>query len=769
MHGENASSSNMTLATRGDASEETHFGFGWRCFKDVSASSDQVTVLRMDITGEETAGEWVKRYSAATLTQWCVYSVSKEEKCQKMVYHKTWRCHLHGRKKVSTGCTAMIDVKIKKVNRNTKKNDKYLRWDPPLCAVVRLAQQHNHPVESADALRLLRCNDETRALFYGYFSEGLSPLEAMRLHEGLLAAECPEYLVHLTSGASNPKARTVYYLYKKWQQEHHGAVIEPFTKLREKVSKYLEQGVDVRICNGEDSGSWAVLVVTAVMQRAQLLESSSETIFIDSTTSCDTTHSTVTVMMTATAAGAVPIGVVIHNTQTTEGYANAFQLFKSAYPLCFGGLDKPGAFMTNNSAAQKAALRETWPEVRQLLYHFHMAQSEWRWLTMAKHGVSPEQRKQLLAVFQKIMYADTPELLEVAKEGLHCQGHAGYIAHVETILENEEEWVLLFRLNMKTRGRDTNSYSEASVRVLKDIVSYRTEAFSVVALVEFVAVVFEKYVQDKIWQHATQQVADHRLFYESPLTILPEEAQPLVVHVGDDHYTVSSCTKKEKSYDVFAQIGLCSCRSGQRGAFCKHQALIFKMVGATFPNAPLLSKVGRHELGWLAFDKECPNINIFDTFQSHSIQTAGTPIDAPATSPAPPPELASPGPSSQASPAAQSVNKEPNYFHSLAMSFQRLESLAGDDATCKKYAAKLSKQLEKVTSKETLKDVMMTMSAAVCRATKRRTKTCVLPTCITRRRLGLNRGCKHVLSGRPPKISVPKLPRHTDSLHMSVE
>lgn len=39
------------------------------------------------------------------------------------------------------------------------------------------------------------------------------------------------------------------------------------------------------------------------------------------------------------AAGAVPIGVMIHNTRITEGRADAFQLFKSARPLCFGGRD----------------------------------------------------------------------------------------------------------------------------------------------------------------------------------------------------------------------------------------------------------------------------------------------------------------------------------------------------------------------------------------------------------------------------------------------
>lgn len=78
--------------------------------------------------------------------------------------------------------------------------------------------------------------------FYGHFSEGSTLEEAMHLHEGRLAVECPEHRVQLSSGASNPKARTVYNLYQKWQQEHHGTVVEPFTNLWEKVSQYLEQG-----------------------------------------------------------------------------------------------------------------------------------------------------------------------------------------------------------------------------------------------------------------------------------------------------------------------------------------------------------------------------------------------------------------------------------------------------------------------------------------------------------------------------------------------
>lgn len=100
----------------------------------------------------------------------------------------------------------------------------------------------------------------------------------------------------------------------------------------------LFAGIEVRTLNSEDGTSWAVLVVTPIMKRTQKLEASREIIFIDSTSSCDAAHSTVTVLLTATKAGAVPIGVLIHNQQTTDGYAAAFGLLRKSFPHCFGGL-----------------------------------------------------------------------------------------------------------------------------------------------------------------------------------------------------------------------------------------------------------------------------------------------------------------------------------------------------------------------------------------------------------------------------------------------
>ena len=86
----------------------------------------------------------------------------------------------------------------------------------------------------------------------------------------------------------------------------------------------------------EDEDSWAVLIVTPIMKRAQELPASQEIIFTDSTSSCDSENTTVTVMLTATKAGAVPIAVMLHPGTKQKDYVRAYSLLKEEFPKCFG-------------------------------------------------------------------------------------------------------------------------------------------------------------------------------------------------------------------------------------------------------------------------------------------------------------------------------------------------------------------------------------------------------------------------------------------------
>lgn len=96
-------------------------------------------------------------------------------------------------------------------------------------------------------------------------------------------------------------------------------------------------GTIISVTRGGSSACWAVVVVTPILRRAHNLELAKEIVFVDLTASCDTTKCTATVVLTATKAGAVPLTVLIHKEQSTDGYLAAFKLLKEAHPLCFGG------------------------------------------------------------------------------------------------------------------------------------------------------------------------------------------------------------------------------------------------------------------------------------------------------------------------------------------------------------------------------------------------------------------------------------------------
>lgn len=164
-----------------------------------------------------------------------------------MVLHKTWRCKQNARKKPSgssgASCPAKIDIKIKKTNRHTKKNDAFLRRPSPLPAVIRLWHQegHSHSTTSADALRRLGPATTTKETFVGYFEDAMSPAEAIRLHESKLLVQEGGFTL-LANAALNPLPAAVYYWHRLWRQENFGKHVDPLDKLTEKMPAYEEQG-----------------------------------------------------------------------------------------------------------------------------------------------------------------------------------------------------------------------------------------------------------------------------------------------------------------------------------------------------------------------------------------------------------------------------------------------------------------------------------------------------------------------------------------------
>ncbi|KAL3208689.1 hypothetical protein MRX96_038869 [Rhipicephalus microplus] len=210
------------------------------------------------------------------------------------------------------------------------------------------------------------------------------------------------------------------------------------------------------------------------------------------------------------------------------------------------------------------------------------------------------------------MYANTAEKLEAATAGMKALQHEAFVSRVLTFLRREE-WVQLYRLDVLTRGHNTN-FAEATIRVLKDIILNRVEAFNAVALVDLVALVWEKYFESHILRHAYSHVPAHQLLYKRLLSRVPKDAAEALQVVGQGKCIVPSTTHPSSSYEVYADIGLCTCLFDKQGAFCKQQALVQQKYGGLFPNAPALSTDDRYQLGQLALGEKCPPRIFFESF-----------------------------------------------------------------------------------------------------------------------------------------------------------
>ncbi|KAH7980176.1 hypothetical protein HPB49_025690 [Dermacentor silvarum] len=76
-----------------------------------------------------------------------------------------------------------------------------------------------------------------------------------------------------------------------------------------------------------------------------------------------------------------------------------------------------------------------------------------------------------------------------------------------------------------------------------------------------------------------------------------------IVEVEQNCYHVPN-SSGTGTYEVWADIGLCSCTAGSQGAFCKHQAAVQQAFGGAFSNSPELTAADRIELGQLAGNSE---------------------------------------------------------------------------------------------------------------------------------------------------------------------
>ncbi|KAL5246177.1 hypothetical protein ACI65C_013585 [Semiaphis heraclei] len=227
--------------------------------------------------------------------------------------------------------------------------------------------------------------------------------------------------------------------------------------------------------------------------------------------------------------------------------------------------------------------------------------------------VLKEKRLPLMRMFQKVLYAtDEVNLNEETSNILNLRDEfPNFVKRFENYFKRKNEWVLMFRRDIITRGNNTNNYAEACIRILKEIILNRTKAYNVVALVEFICYVWEDYLILRILDHAHNRRDNIQRNYAKLCSRTLNFNIDQVTLISETCYSVPSSNTENSVYTIDIQIGVCDCYVGYTGAFCKHQAFLHKHLNLSLPNAPPISVTERYVLGKLALGDKCPSQSWF--------------------------------------------------------------------------------------------------------------------------------------------------------------
>ncbi|KAK3884943.1 hypothetical protein Pcinc_010786 [Petrolisthes cinctipes] len=231
---------------------------------------------------------------------------------------------------------------------------------------------------------------------------GFTRSQATRIHQQKLNFN----LTDLANHGINPSPRSSAWIREVWLTENHGHLSGE--SMFSAIQKYKNNNEATRIeLEVYDGGNFAIVLVTDLMMRChQELKSSSEVVFVDTTSHMDQLNTAVTPLLCAGPVGAVPLGIIFSSSQDEISYKRGFQLLKKVLGESgFFGKGSPDCFITDNSDPERKALKEVWPESELYLCIFHILQQVWRWLCDANHGVKKEERQQLIQVMKQLVYA----------------------------------------------------------------------------------------------------------------------------------------------------------------------------------------------------------------------------------------------------------------------------------------------------------------------------------------------------------------------------
>lgn len=165
-------------------------------------------LLRSSIKDLDETDAFVEAYETVTHSRFQIVP-TKGHICR-----RRWICNHTVVSGTNEKCPAVINILIKKINKQNTLKDAFLRRNPPHPAVIKINSNHNHPLMvPLSPFKLLKVNDGVKECFYEYFKRGYYGARAKSFHEQYLRKS---NFYAFEDESMNPGLPAIFTLYNNW-------------------------------------------------------------------------------------------------------------------------------------------------------------------------------------------------------------------------------------------------------------------------------------------------------------------------------------------------------------------------------------------------------------------------------------------------------------------------------------------------------------------------------------------------------------------------
>ncbi|XP_069000340.1 uncharacterized protein [Embiotoca jacksoni] len=554
------------------------------CSYEETAQAQFRALIKLRITSEDEVRSWLEDFQISSGHTWRKsktypntgrYNAYRVDlRCQYNTFPKT-----EGKKTKNTSCSATMYLVLK---RHTHSQDRKSRSADPhikdgYLLNVNLRHEHNHQLSCADVMQKRDVSAETVAKLKALFERGHSPSSALdMIMYDLQEQEGENYAYAAADRSICPDIQFCYRLYYKLFPATSSSPSEEemLVDLKDRLHQYnMVQGDTNAKIEKTPDGQLVIAVCSPLMKRVHTkLRESGEIMSVDSSGNCDRQDHRIFLLLTHSAAGELPLGVLMTTSSNQSTVTSGLQLLQTLLPGgSFFGRERPDVVVTDDCGALRHSLQAVFPEARLLLSQSHLLKVMWKWLWSAHNGVAKQDRPPLLNSFKSLVYADSaPSRTLQYKRCLAdpvTVKYPRFLHHLAEVYGRHEDWAVC----LPTGGHSTNRLVDSPVKVVKEEALHRLRSYNTTQLVDFVTTRLEGHYVRRLTDLADQGMSE---FSRAKPFLHGNDVDPeKIAQVDQDHYVVQSA-KTEMEYDVNTAIGCCTCAAGVTGALCKHQSAV---------------------------------------------------------------------------------------------------------------------------------------------------------------------------------------------------